>query len=96
MSLSHKNLINVHLADANPTLSREDQIDDQRELPMVSGVIDSVSILHELNDNHYDGPVIIEPMSPTVDRFSGMNVVDVAKEAVSCLKQIFYSANILS
>lgn len=91
-----KNLVNVHLADADPSLSREEQIDNQRELPMASGVIDSVSILRELNANQYDGPVIIEPMSPTVERFAGMDVIDAAKDAISCLKQVFYLANIQS
>lgn len=89
-----ESLINVHLADADPSLSREEQIDNQRELPMASGVIDSASILRELAANQYDGPVIIEPMSPTIERFAEMNVVDAAKEAISCLQRVFNLANI--
>ena len=87
-------IINIHLADPNPSLTRENQVDNLRSLPQTDGIVDSVSILRLFDQNGYDGPVIIEPMNPTTERYSKMDLDEAVQDAASCLKRIFSAAGI--
>jgi sugar phosphate isomerase/epimerase len=62
-SLEAKQIIGCDLNDAPKGLSVEEQIDNQRELPMATGVIDVKSFLEALGDVGYDGPVRAEPFN---------------------------------
>jgi len=85
-------IINLHLSDANASFSYEDQVDDLRAMPMKNGIIDSIQILSLLNQSGYDGPVIIEPMKPTTDHYSEMELDDAVHDAITCLHAIFAAA----
>ena len=87
-------IINIHLADPNPSFSREKQIDSIRALPKSDGIIDTVSILRLLDQNGYDGPVIIEPMNPTTELYSKMDLDEAVQDAIACLHDIFNNAGI--
>lgn len=87
-------IINIHLAEPNPLHPREDQIDDHRALPKVVGTVDTTSILRLFDQNGYAGPVIIEPMKPTTDNYSKMNLDDAVRDAANCIHKIFSTAGI--
>lgn len=87
-------IINIHLAEPDSLHTREDQMDDHRALPKTAGIVDTASILRLFDQNGYDGPVIIEPMKPTTDRYSKMEIDDAVQDAASCLHKIFDAAGI--
>lgn len=61
--LQPADIVSVHVNDAPPGIDRDAQLDNQRMLPMESGVIDLPAYLRALNDLGYDGPVTVEPFS---------------------------------
>ena len=87
-------IVNVHLNDADPTRSREDQIDSERGMPLEHGIIDSAWILRELHSGGYDGPVIVEPMKPTTERYAAMPLDEAVADAAACLSKVFRAAGI--
>jgi sugar phosphate isomerase/epimerase len=88
-------IINLHLADANGSYSWEDQIDNQRAMPKENGIIDVISMLRLLDQSGYNGPVIIEPMKPTTDRYARMALDNAVHDAISCLHDIFTTAGVI-
>lgn len=88
-------IINLHLSDANPAYSCEGQIDNLRALPMETGMIDSVRILRLFKNSGYDGPVVIEPMKPTTERYSKMELNDAVQDAITCLHHVFAEAGVV-
>jgi sugar phosphate isomerase/epimerase len=62
-SLRPADIVSVHVNDAPPGIGRDDQLDNQRMLPMESGVIDLPGYLRTLQAIGYDGPVTVEPFS---------------------------------
>lgn len=87
-------VVNLHLCNADATRSREEQDDHWRALPGSNGTIDCAAIVKAFNDAGYMGPVIMEPMSPTVDRYSEMSALDAATEAIGCLHKVLQEAGV--
>lgn len=50
--------------------------------------------MKRFHERGYDGPVIVEPMSPTTDRFEKMDLDEAVKEAAHCLDRIFKEAGV--
>lgn len=63
LSLKNSDIVSVDLNDAPAGIERDDQIDNQRELPAATGVIDVGTFLNALNQVGYDGPVRAEPFN---------------------------------
>lgn len=63
LSLTNDQIIAVDLNDAPKGLEIDQQIDQKRELPMATGVIDLATFLNALNEIRYDGPVRAEPFN---------------------------------
>ena len=62
-SLSNRDVVSADLNDAPRGIAREDQFDNQRELPLATGVIEIREFLEALVAIGYDGPVRAEPFS---------------------------------
>ncbi len=62
-ALHPSDIVTCDLNDARADLSREAQIDNTRELPTATGVIDLRTFLQALVDIGYDGPVRAEPFN---------------------------------
>ncbi len=63
LSLSNDQIVAVDLNDAPKGIELDDQIDNKRELPMATRVIDVAAFLKALNQLGYDGPVRAEPFN---------------------------------
>ena len=63
LALQNKDVITVDLNDARSDLSRDEQIDGTRELPLATGVINLKGFLTALIEIGYDGPVRAEPFN---------------------------------
>lgn len=60
-------IIQVHLNDAPAGIAKESQLDNRRELPLATGVIDAGAFLSALNQIGYDGPVCAEPFNQALN-----------------------------
>ncbi len=69
-SLNPREVIAVDLNDAPAGLPKDQQVDNRRELPCATGVIDVGAFLNALNQIGYDGPVRAEPFNQAVNKMS--------------------------
>jgi sugar phosphate isomerase/epimerase len=61
LQLSGKDIVHVHVNDAPAGIDVDRQIDNRRQLPVTSGVIDMKGFINALVKIGYDGPVECEP-----------------------------------
>ena len=61
LQLSRKDVIHVHVNDAPAGIDVDEQMDNKRQLPVTSGVIDMKGFINALVKIGYDGPVECEP-----------------------------------
>ena len=84
--LKNANVVACDLNDAPKDIKLEDQIDNQRELPMATGVIKTKDFLQALIDIQYDGPVRAEPFNKTLN---DMDDETAAKTTAEAMKKAF-------
>jgi sugar phosphate isomerase/epimerase len=65
-------VVGVHLNDGWEGRSRDAQQDLEREMPLATGIIDSVSVVRTLKELGYEGPVTVEPFEPAASRLQAM------------------------
>jgi len=70
LSLKSSDVIAVDLNDAPAGVPKDQQVDNRRELPCATGVIDLRGFLNALNQIGYDGPVRAEPFNTALNRMS--------------------------
>jgi sugar phosphate isomerase/epimerase len=63
LTLGNADVVLVHLNDAPRGLGPDEQMDNRRELPAATGVIDTKMFLGAMVKIGYDGPVVCEPFS---------------------------------
>jgi sugar phosphate isomerase/epimerase len=68
--LSANDVVLVHVNDAPAGIPIDEQIDTQRTLPMETGVIPAPEMLKRLAGIGFDGPVMPEPFSATLDELA--------------------------
>lgn len=83
LSLSPKDIVTVDLNDARSDLSRDEQIDGTRELPLATGVIDLKKFLKALVEIGYDGPVRAEPFNRALNEMDDEEAIQLTHEAMS-------------
>lgn len=66
-ALSPESIVSVDLNDARADLSRDQQIDGTRELPLATGVIELKPFLQALVDIGYAGPIRAEPFNQALN-----------------------------
>lgn len=65
--LTNAEVVSVDLNDAPKDLAKAQQKDNERELPVATGVIDTAGFLQALVAINYDGPVRPEPFNKTLN-----------------------------
>lgn len=65
-SLPVAQVVNVHVNDAIPGRTPDEQLDNERALPGETGVCDIAGFMQALAAIGYDGPVTVEPFSQRV------------------------------
>lgn len=70
LSLKGNDVIAVDLNDAPAGIAKDQQVDNHRELPCATGIIDVGAFLSALNEIGYDGPVRAEPFNEAVNKMS--------------------------
>jgi sugar phosphate isomerase/epimerase len=85
-SLANNDVVAVDLNDAPRGIPRDRQIDNRRELPTASGVIDLAGFLSALSAIRYDGPVRAEPFNRQLNDMDDEAAVRATADA---MKQAF-------
>jgi sugar phosphate isomerase/epimerase len=86
LSLKGRDVIAVDLNDAPAGIPKDQQVDNRRELPCATGVIDAGAFLNVLNQIAYDGPVRAEPFNQAVNK---MPKEEACAVAVTALRKAF-------
>ncbi|MBT3287243.1 MAG: sugar phosphate isomerase/epimerase [Victivallales bacterium] len=68
--LANDDVVLVHVSDAPAAIPVDEQLDNKRELPGQTGVIDLAAFMGALDDIGYDGPVSVEPFCERLQEFS--------------------------
>jgi sugar phosphate isomerase/epimerase len=66
-AITARDIVTVHVNDAPEGLAMDEYVDNDRRLPMETGVIDLGSFVKKLDELGYDGPVTPEPFSKRVN-----------------------------
>jgi len=61
LNLSNEDIVHVHVNDAPASVDVDQQIDNRRQLPVTTGVIDMKGFINALVKIGYDGPIECEP-----------------------------------
>lgn len=64
--LKNKDVVGVHINDAPENVPVDQLRDNQREIPLATGVIDLAGFMNALDQIGYDGPVAAEPLGSSV------------------------------
>ena len=78
-------VVYVHLNDAPKGVPVTEQIDNRRELPAATGVIDGAGFLGALKKIGYDGPLTVEPFNQAVREMKLRDAVNATAESLSRL-----------
>lgn len=86
LALTNKDVVFVHLNDAPPGIPVDEQLDQRRELPAATGVIDLAMFLNCLNKIGFDGPVCAEPFNEALRKLPREEAVAATSKA---MKEVF-------
>ena len=81
-TLTNKDIVACDLNDAPKGLEIDQQIDNQRELPMATGMIDLAAFLKTLVEIGYDGPIRSEPFNAKLNEMENEAAVAATGEAM--------------
>jgi sugar phosphate isomerase/epimerase len=90
LALQASDVVAVDLNDAPAGIPKDQQVDNRRELPCATGVIDVGGFLNALNQIGYDGPVRAEPFNQAVNK---MSKDDACAAAAAAIKKAFALIN---
>lgn len=84
--LTNSQVVSADLNDAPAGIEREDQYDNERELPATTGMIDARAFLDALLQIGYDGPIRAEPFN---QRLNEMDDDKACQATVAAMKKAF-------
>ncbi len=84
----------VHVNDAPAGIPIDEQIDNQRLLPMESGVIPAPAMIAKLAELGFDGPVIAEPFNDRLNAIAATDPAAAATETVESIRKLYAAAGI--
>ncbi len=90
--LHAQDIVVVHVNEAPTGIDPDAQIDNQREMPMATGVIDLGGYIRMLDHIGYDGPVTVEPFSA---RVRALDPHEACAEAAASLQKAFSAAGVI-
>ncbi len=85
-TLTNSQVVSADLNDAPAGIERDDQYDNERELPATTGMIDARAFLDALLQIGYDGPIRAEPFN---QRLNDMDDDNACQATVAAMKKAF-------
>jgi sugar phosphate isomerase/epimerase len=92
--IGNHDVVAVHVNDAPPGIPRDEQIDNQRTLPMETGVLDLVGFMGKLTAMGYDGPVTVEPFSQRLNDLAASDPSAAIAETARSLDALWRAAGL--
>lgn len=92
--LSNEQVVVAHVNDAPAGITREDQTDTVRALPLETGVIDLGGFMEKLVAMGYDGPVMPEPFSQRLVERAANDPMGAAAEAGAAMAALWRVAGL--
>jgi sugar phosphate isomerase/epimerase len=92
--ITAQDVVTVHVNDAPAGVSRDEQIDNVRCLPMETGVIDLPGLLGKLQAMGYDGPVTSEPFSKRINAIAAHDPVLAAQTVAEHMDRMWRAAGL--
>ena len=89
LSLKAADVVAVDLNDAPAGVPKDEQVDNRRELPCATGVIDVGAFLNALNQIGYDGPVRAEPFNQALNQMAKEDKERACAATAQALKKAF-------
>jgi sugar phosphate isomerase/epimerase len=87
-------IVGVHINDGRKGRSRDEQQDLERELPLATGVIDSISVVKTLKELGYEGPVTVEPFEPAASRLKAMPLEEALHTVATSARRVLTLAGV--
>lgn len=86
---SHANkVVCLHVNDGVAGKNFKEQLDLTRELPMTTGVINAKSFIDCFRKAGFYGPVMCEPLWPTIDRFKNQTAEECIQELAAAYARV--------
>ncbi|MHB8898708.1 MAG: sugar phosphate isomerase/epimerase family protein [Thermoguttaceae bacterium] len=82
LSLKNHDVVACDLNDAPAGIERNQQLDNQRELPAATGVIDLKAFLGALVEIGYDGPIRAEPFNKALNEMGNEEALETTAKAM--------------
>ena len=92
--LTKDNVFVVHVNDAPAGVEIDEQIDNQRLLPMESGVIPATAMMRKLAEIGFAGPVIAEPFNDQLNALAATDPAAAAKQTQASIAKLFAASGI--
>jgi sugar phosphate isomerase/epimerase len=96
MQLSNRDIVHVHVNDAPSGAAVDQQVDNRRELPVTTGVIDMKGFINALVKIGYDGPVEVEPFDQELRKLEPDTAVQKTAESLGRVWDLIHSAALRS
>jgi sugar phosphate isomerase/epimerase len=92
--IGNQHVVAVHVNDAPPGIPRDEQIDNQRTLPMETGVLEIVGFMDKLKGMGYDGPVTAEPFSKRLNDLAAGDPSAAVAETARSMDRVWRAAGL--
>ncbi len=93
-SVTAEDIVLVHVNDAPAGVAREAQIDSIRCLPMETGIVDAPAMIRELYTLGYEGPVMVEPFSQSLNIIAKQSAAEAAKRTMDALNLLWTASGL--
>ncbi len=93
-TLSAQDVITVHVNDAPPGLSLDAYVDNDRRLPMETGVIPLPALLKKLHALGYDGPITPEPFSKRINDVAAQDALAAGLLIAEYMRRLWRAAGL--
>ncbi|MBN1933375.1 MAG: sugar phosphate isomerase/epimerase [Anaerolineae bacterium] len=93
-TIAAQDVVTVHVNDAPEGLTLETYVDNDRRLPMETGVIDLPGFIKKLHEMGYDGPVTPEPFSKRINELAAQDTLAAGKLIAECMDKMWKAAGL--
>lgn len=88
-TITARDVVTVHVNDAPEGLTLDTYMDNDRRLPMETGVIDLPAFIGKLDAMGYDGPITPEPFSKRVNEIAGQDPLQAAQIVAEYMEKMW-------
>ena len=92
--IAAQDVVIVHVNDAPEGIARDELMDTIRRLPMETGVIDLPGFMRKLDGMGYDGPVMAEPFSQSLNEIASQDPVKAARLTAEAMDKLWQAGGL--